>query len=120
MNTKPKPGTAVMDLEAPVCWIGCPREPGTVCAAWTNADANPKWELHGPPEAPTLSPSYICADRCQWHGFIVDGKLIDAPPGLSSLHLCASCGEPEIHVIKLGVVDGQIVAQAERYRVREQ
>lgn len=118
-RTIPEPGTAVMDPEAPLCFIGCPRRPGTVCHAWVNPESDPRWELHGPRERPTLTPSYNCVRGCGWHGFVVDGKLVDAPPGLTSLHVCAACGEPEIHVIRLGVVDGQLLAAAERIRVRE-
>lgn len=33
------------------------------------------WQVSGPPDAPTLSPSIDCESKPCWHGFIVDGKV---------------------------------------------
>lgn len=100
-RVKPTPGTAVMDPESPVCFIGCPRQPGRTCTAWTNEESNPRWEFRGTRDAPTLLPSYNCAGGCGWHGYVVDGKLIAAQPGVSVLTLCASCEHP--HIVSIGI-----------------
>jgi hypothetical protein len=96
-----QPREARMDAAgAPLCNMGCPLQPGRVCTAWTAPAPNAEWVNHGTREAPTLTPSYNCVNGCKWHGYIVDGKLIDAPAaGISTMHVCASCGHPEIHTV---------------------
>lgn len=80
----------------PLCVIGCPRGKGTcsVNVRPTPGDG-PLWDNHGTDEAPTLTPSVNC-QSCGWHGYVVDGQLSDAPPGLSHLHVCAGCKHPVI------------------------
>lgn len=91
-----------MDPIAPVCHIGCPRRLGTVCDAWLKSAPNGQWENHGPSDAPVLTPSYDCKSGCGWHGFIVDGKLIDRPlEGISALHVCVNCQHPEIVIVSI-------------------
>ncbi len=33
------------------------------------------WQVSGPPDAPTLSPSVNCQDDSCWHGFITNGEV---------------------------------------------
>lgn len=112
MSDKPAPGTALVIAEAPLCNIGCPRNPGQVCTAWIKPAPDALWENHDTREAPTLTPSYICEKGCGWHGYIVDGRLVDAPKeGISTLHVCANCKHPEIHTVHINAgqtPDGQL------------
>jgi hypothetical protein len=101
---KPESGVAVMDPIAPICNLGCPREKGRACAVWVKPAPNAEWENHGTREAPTLTPSYNCVGGCGWHGYIVDGKMVDAPAGgISTMHVCANCKHPEIQTVHVGV-----------------
>jgi len=36
-------------------------------------DESPSWQLTGPPDAPTLTPSVNCVGCCKWHGFLKAG-----------------------------------------------
>jgi hypothetical protein len=93
---------ARMDAEAPLCAIGCPREPGRVCTLWVKPAPDAEWENHGTKDSPTITPSYNCIKGCGFHGYIVDGKLVDAPKGgISTMHVCASCKHPEIHTVHI-------------------
>lgn len=38
----------------------------------------PQWNWDGNREAPTFSPSINCASHCGWHGYIRNGRCVDA------------------------------------------
>lgn len=124
MNSKQPPGTASIIAEAPLCHIGCPRELGRVCTAWIKPAPDALWENHDSRESPTLTPSYNCVNGCGWHGYIVDGKLVDAPKqGISTLHVCSNCKHPEIHTVHITPVQTPagtgITVQMSSTKVRE-
>lgn len=86
-----------------MCFIGCPRQAGRGCTAQVKGDGA-EWTNHGSAEKPTLTPSYNCVGGCGWHGYVVDGKTIDAPAGgVSTLHVCANCQHPEIQTVHVGI-----------------
>lgn len=64
-------------------YFDCPRRPGNECHVllkpWPIKDA-PTWDWDGNAEAPTLTPSINCngTGGCGWHGYIRQGKLVDA------------------------------------------
>jgi hypothetical protein len=97
-------GTAVIYNRpfGPLCLIGCPNGRGTC-----NADVKPtpgdgpRWDNIGTDEKPTLTPSYHCIRGCGWHGYVVNGELRDAPPGVSSIVACSECKHP--HMIRVEV-----------------
>src|SRR5438270_5163857 len=61
-------GQDVMMLACPGCGhvsgmtVGSPKPPHS-----------PSWEVTGPKDAPTLSPSVHCTGCCGWHGYLTDG-----------------------------------------------
>lgn len=84
----------------PHCVLKCPRGRGT-CSAEVKPSIGAQWENVGSDEKPTLSPSFNCVGGCGWHGYIVDGRLVDAPTGvISSIVTCAGCKHP--HLITIG------------------
>lgn len=107
MSERATPGTAVMDPHgAPCCNIACPNEPGRMCTLWVKPAQDAEWENHGTKESPTITPSYNCVSGCGWHGYIVDGKLTDAPQGgVSTMLVCAACKHPEILTVHVGLKD---------------
>lgn len=63
-------------------YFACPNRPGSECSVllkpWPiNA---PTWTWDGNEEAPTLTPSINCngVGGCGWHGFIQQGKIVNA------------------------------------------
>jgi hypothetical protein len=100
----PEEGRAVIaEPGVPLCHIACPaRLPGHVCQLWVKPSTDSLWTNHGTADEPTIEPSYNCVGGCGWHGYIVDGKLFDAPAKpapampISTLHICANCAHPEI------------------------
>lgn len=82
-----------MEPGVPVCLIGCPRQPGRVCTAWVKPAADAAWTNTGTDEKPTLIPSYHCVGGCGWHGYVTNGVLSDAPPGVTvNVTECSACG----------------------------
>lgn len=58
------------------CYFRCPRGQGE-CLVPLAPDRPDGWAFDGNAEAPTLTPSIQC-HRCGWHGYVRDGKLVDA------------------------------------------
>ena len=51
---------------------GCGRLSG-MTAGYPKPGRSPSWEISGPPEAPTFSPSINCVGCCGWHGYLQNG-----------------------------------------------
>lgn len=86
----------------PHCVFECPRGKGTcsVDLKPTPGDGD-RWENVGTEDKPTLNPSINC-HSCGFHGYMINGALYNAPPGLATLHVCASCKHPEIITVMPG------------------
>jgi hypothetical protein len=95
----------------PHCVFQCPNGRG-MCSAEVQPTADAPWTNHGSDERPTLTPSFNCVGGCGWHGYVVDGQLQSAPPGMSSLMICGECKSP--HPISVNLsrdVEGRLIVQ---------
>lgn len=60
----------------PMVWFRCPRDRLYCGVPAKPTPANSRgcsWDLTGPSDAPTLSPSVNCDTGCGWHGYIKNG-----------------------------------------------
>lgn len=61
----------------------CPRDPSRSCGVPLHPNSNPNgatWQWDGHREMPTLTPSINCSGPvgCGWHGWMRNGRLVDA------------------------------------------
>jgi len=77
-STAPKPGFNPEGITAIVFW--CPNGTKRLCdipltlGPPIEASADRRWHWDGNMEAPTITPSIGCENRCGWHGHITNGE----------------------------------------------